>query len=384
MCSSDLFTIPSTTTSDEDQGVVSVSGFATGIRPGPITALDESNQELTFDVVALDPTAFAVQPTIGVDGTLVYQTAKDINRNSGKDTRVRVTLRDNGASSPAPNTNTSAASTFTISVNPINDPPIPAGYLTSTSEDTRVTVQIADVIAKDLPGPADEVAEGQTIRMTNIEQLTSKGGVITPVFSNGRIVRFDYVPPQNFVGQDFIRYVITDDATYKPGQLSATGTITMSVGPINDPPQFTAGGNITVLEDSAPYSAGWATNILAGPPASTDEISGPNAQTVSFEVTTSNDAMFSVKPAVDSTGRLSFTLAKDANGQVSIVVVAVDSGPANPPPNNNRSQPATFTLSVTPVNDPPGFNITRNITVDEDSGPFTGIILADKIGRAHV
>lgn len=371
------FTIPTSTTSDEDQGVVSVPNFATGVRPGPITAADESNQELTFEVVAFDPTAFAVQPTLGVDGTLVYQTAKDINSNSGKDTRVRVRLRDNGASTPAPNNNISAESVFTINILPVNDPPITAGYLTTTSEDTRVTVQTADVLANDLPGPADEVAEGQTIRMTNIEQLTARGGTVLPVFSGGRILRFDYIPPLNFVGQDLIRYVVTDDATYKPGQQSATGTITMSVGPINDPPQFTAGGNVTVLEDSAPYLATWATNILAGPPAATDENTGPNAQTVSFEVTTNNDAMFSVRPAVDATGRLSFTLAKDANGSVSIVVVAVDSGPSAPPPNNNRSQAATFTLSVTPVNDPPGFNVTRNITVDEDSGAFTGLVLAD-------
>ncbi|MCY3007182.1 MAG: Ig-like domain-containing protein [Planctomycetota bacterium] len=371
------FMIPSSTTADEDQGVVSVPGFATGIRPGPITAGDESNQELSFEVVALDPTAFVVQPTIGVDGTLVYQTAKDINSNSGKNTQVRVTLRDNGPSAPPPNTNVSVQSVFTINIVPVNDPPISVGYLTTTPEDTRVTVQTADVLAKDLPGPADEVAEGQTIRMTNIEQLTSRGGVVVPVFSNGRIVRFDYIPPLNFVGQDFIRYVVTDDATYKPGQQSATGTITMSVGAINDPPQFTAGGNLTVLEDSAAYLAPWATNILAGPPAATDENSGPNAQSVSFEVTTNNDAMFAVRPAVNAAGQLSFTLAKDANGAVSIVVVAVDSGPSAPPPNNNRSQAATFTLSVTPVNDPPGFNTTRNLTVGEDSGAFTGIILAD-------
>jgi VCBS repeat-containing protein len=371
------FTVPASTSSDEDQGVVSVSGFASGIRPGPISAADESNQELTFDVVALDPTAFAVQPTINVGGTLVYQTAKDINRNSGKDTRVRVTLRDNGPSSPAPNVNVSAPQTFLVDIAPVNDPPITAGYLVTTTEDTAVTVQVTTAIANDLPGPPDEVAEGQMIRMTNIEQLTSRGGVVTPVFNSGRIERFTYSPPLNFVGQDFIRYVVTDDATYKPGQMSATGTITVSVGAINDPPQFTAGGSVTVLEDSAPYSATWATNILAGPPSATDEISGPNAQTVSFEVTTNNNSMFAVLPAVDSAGRLTFTLAKDANGNVNIVVVAVDSGPSAPPPNNNRSQAASFVLSVTPVNDPPGFNVTRNITVDEDSGAFTGIVLAD-------
>jgi VCBS repeat-containing protein len=371
------FTIPATTTSDEDQGVVTLAGFASAIRPGPITAADESIQELTFDVVAVDPSAFLVQPSLLVDGTLTYQMAKDINRNSGKDTRVVVTLRDNGLSGPPPNTNVSASKTFTINVNPTNDPPIPVGYLTSTSEDTRVTIQSADVIAKDLPGPADEIAEGQKILMTNIESTTAQGGTILPVFSNGQIVRFDYIPPLNYVGQDLVRYVITDDATYKPGPQSATGTLTINVGPINDPPVFTAGGNVAVLEDSAPYAGLWATDIAAGPPGALDEISGPNAQTVGFEITTNNDALFAKLPAVSSTGQLSFTLAKDANGTVVVVVTAVDSGLSTPPPNNNRSKPATFTITVAPVNDAPDFTVTRSINVDEDSGAFTGIILSN-------
>lgn len=371
------FTLPSTTTSDEDQGVVSLARFATGIRPGPVSAADESTQELTFDVVAVDPSAFLVQPTLLVDGTLTYQMAKDINRNSGKDTRVIVTLEDNGPRSPAPNTHISAPKTFTINVNPTNDPPIARGYLTSTTEDNRTTIQAADVIAGDLPGPEDEVAEGQEIRMTNIEPNTALGGTVIPVISGGRIVRFDYIPPLNFVGQDTIRYVISDNASYSPGAQSATGTITINVGPINDPPVFTAGGNVAVLEDSAPYSAPWATGIAAGPLAAIDENSGPNAQTVGFEITTNNDAMFATLPAVNASGQLSFTLAKDANGSVVVVVTAVDSGPSSPPPNNNRSRPATFTISVGAVNDAPDFTVTRSINVDEDSGAFTGIVLSN-------
>jgi VCBS repeat-containing protein len=371
------FTIPTSTTSDEDQGVVSLSRFATGIRPGPISAADESVQELVFDVVAVDPSAFLVQPTLLVDGTLTYQMAKDINRNSGKSTEVIVTLFDNGASGPAPNTNMSTVRTFTITVNPTNDPPIAAGFLTSALEDTRSTIQAADVIANDLPGPADEIAEGQTIRMSNIESSTARGGTVLPVFSNGSIVRFDYIPPLSFVGQDTIRYVIADNATYTPGPQSATGTITINVGPINDPPVFTPGSNVTVLEDSAPFSGPWATNIAAGPPAAIDEISGPNAQTVGFEVTTGNDAMFATLPTINAAGQLSFTLAKDANGQVSVVVTAVDSGPSSPAPNNNRSRPATFTITVNAINDEPDFTVTRSINVDEDSGAFTGIVLSN-------
>jgi len=368
------FTIPASITSDEDQGVVSISGFATSIRPGPATAADESTQELAFDVVAVDPTAFAVQPSLLVDGTLIYQTAKDINRNSGLDTRVVVTLRDNGLASPPPNTNVSVLKTFVVNINPVNDPPIPDAYLTSGFEDTKTAILASDVLAGDLPGPADEVAEGQKVRITNIEQLTAAGGTVIPIFNGSKLVSFEYIPPLNFVGQDTVRYVVTDDATYKPGEQSATGTVTINVGPINDPPSFTPGSDVSVLEDSAPYSAPWATNIVAGPPAATDELA---SQTVSFKVTTDNDAMFAVLPTIDSTGKLSFTLSKDANGIVKLVAVAVDSGPSSPVPNNNSSAPATFNLNVAAVNDPPDFNISRSIVVAEDSGSFTGLVLAD-------
>jgi VCBS repeat-containing protein len=369
------FTLPSTVVSDEDQGLVTIPGFARDILPGPDTAFDELRQTLIFEVTANDPSVFEVQPSLTVDGTLTYKTTADLNSNAGKDARVVVRLRDDGVSGPAPDTNLSIPRTFTVTITPINDPPIPGAYTTSTDEDIRKTIQSDDVLAGAIPGPADEIGEGQTVRITNIESTTVLGGTVLPVFQGNRIVNFDYIPPLNFVGQDTIRYVITDSGTYTPGPRSATGTITINISPINDPPVFTSGGNVAVLEDSAPYSAVWATGIAAGPQSAVDELTGPTAQTVSFDVTTTNASMFSVQPAVSPSGQLTFTLAKDANGQVAVIVTAVDSGLASPPPNNNRSRPVTFTLTVDPVNDEPDFSVLQSIVVPEDSGPFSGTVL---------
>src|SRR5204863_8828148 len=48
-------------------------------------------------------------------------------------------------------------------------------------------------------------------------------------------------------------------------------TFTITVTAVNDPPSFTKGADLNVLEDAGPQSvAGWATNILAdhvSPPA---------------------------------------------------------------------------------------------------------------------
>ena len=65
----------------------------------------------------------------------------------------------------------------------------------------------------------------------------------------------------------------------------------------------------TVLEDAGAQSVpGWATAISAGP---ADE----SGQTLTFNVTgNTNTALFSVGPAVDSSGNLTYTPAADANG----------------------------------------------------------------------
>ena len=376
------FTIPASTSVNEDQGVVSISGFATGIRPGPASAIDESTQELTFTVEADEPNIFAVLPTLQSDGTLVFRTTPNVNNNTVGlnglllSRRVFVTLRDNGPST-SPNVNGSARQTFVVDIAPVNDPPIPSVHVRPGVEDTRVSFTASSIIAAvapetpDAPGPLDEQA--QLIRMTQIERTTDRGGSVTPVFGTGPqaadIISFEYNPPLNYVGDDFIRYVITDNGI--PTQ-SATGTLTIQLAPVNDPPQFIPGSDIAVQEDAAAFSAPWATAILAGPPSASDELNGllPSiiAQTVRFDLRiNSNAALFAVLPAVSPTGVLTFTLAKDANGRAIVDVIAIDDGL----PVNNQSQVSRLTIVASPVNDAPGFTIIGNVSVNEDSGRYT-------------
>jgi hypothetical protein len=243
--------------SNEDEGVVTRLRFATDIRPGTTTSLvDEGVQSLVFDVLAFEPSVFAIQPTIDVDGTLSFQTAQDLNTKANsigsKDRRVLVTLRDNGVSGPSPNTNVSIARTFTMVIKPTNDPPVPrSNYQVNPapSEDTRITVQAADILAGAIPGPPDEVSDGQTLRVTNVNQVSGQGGTVLPDYGTDpdgvrRLRKFDYIPPLNFVGVDTITYILSDvfpadpSLRYPPGQLSVTGTITLTVQGINDPPEF--------------------------------------------------------------------------------------------------------------------------------------------------
>jgi hypothetical protein len=91
---------------------------------------------------------------------------------------------------------------------------------------------------------------------------------------------------------------------------------------VNDPPSFTPGpSSVTVTEDSAAYSAQWASAVSAGP-AETDAL-------LSFTVSCSSSAtftMFTAAPQVNVVGILSFTPAPNAYGSSVCNVTLVDGG----------------------------------------------------------
>ncbi len=202
------------------------------------------------------------------------------------------------------------------------------------------------------------------LRMTQIARTTTQGGRVTPVFSGSGsaavITSFTYTPPADLVGLDTILYVVTDDGT--PNR-SGTGTITILLEGVNDPPQFTKGENQVVLEDAGDISVDWATDILAGPPAAIDENDG--SQTVSFTVT-GPTGLFEVPPAISADGKLTFKPARNSNGTAVFSVVAVDDGTPSA-----SSIPQQLTITITAVNDAPVFTSGGNVAVTEDSGAYS-------------
>ena len=361
------FSIPANLTVDEDAGVVSIPGFATGIRPGPAAASDENRQSLTFNLDSFDPNLFEVAPSIQPDGTLSFRTKLNVNSQTpGINRLVTFQLQDGGLAGPNPNTNLSVKQTFTLNIDPVNDQPIPNIHtVTDVLEDSRITVFALAVLAGDVAGPIDEVNAGQVVRMTQIAPTSEFGGTVIPNMQGNMVISFDYIPPPNLAGIDTIQYVVTDNGS---PERSATGTIVIRPTGVNDPPQFTPGNDLSVLEDSAPYSATWATNIVAGPP---DE----SSQIVSFIVApavATDSKYFAVQPAIDSAGVLTFTLAKDVNGVVALDVFARDNGGNNASVGDlNISPTHRLTISIGAVNDPAGFVLGGPIVVDEDSGPFS-------------
>jgi hypothetical protein len=157
---------------------------------------------------------------------------------------------------------------------------------------------------------------------------------------------------------------VTVVATDNDGASTSPLVFTLTVTNVNDMPSFTAGPNVTVDEDSAPYSAAWATAISAGP--------SENTQTVSFTTTNDNNALFAVQPAISPSGVLSFTLAADAFGTATVSATIHDNGgTANGGVDASAAQ--SFTITVRGVNDDPSFDGNGDVFVMEDSGPYSAL-----------
>src|SRR5262249_19992284 len=146
---------------DEDTGPQAVPAWATGIRAGPA---NEASQHLTFLVSTDNPGLFAVEPAIDpATGSLTHTPAPDAHGAAV----VTGRLRDGGGTDRG-GQDTSAAQTFTITVNPVNDAPVPVNDSATTDEDTSATI---DVLANDRTGPGNE--SGQALAVTRLNGVAA-------------------------------------------------------------------------------------------------------------------------------------------------------------------------------------------------------------------
>ncbi|WP_216909867.1 cadherin-like domain-containing protein, partial [Synechococcus sp. CCY 0621] len=152
------------------------------------------------------------------------------------------------------------------------------------------------------------------------------------------------------------------------GRYSDPTTLSTAVTAVNDVPAFTRGPDQTLPEDAGAQAVtGWATGLSRG--GGSDEA----GQTLSFLVTNNNNALFSVQPGIDASGRLTYTPAANANGTATVSVRIRDSGgTANGGVDTSAIQ--TFLITVTPVNDD-FTDANETLSIAEDSGTTTGSLL---------
>jgi fibronectin type 3 domain-containing protein len=170
----------------------------------------------------------------------------------------------------------------------------------------------------------------------------------------GTAPALNYTAAANYNGPDSFTFKANDGTAD-----SNVATVSVDVTPVNDAPSFNKGADQTVAEDASPQTiTSWATSILAGP-------ANEASQTVDFVVSNNNTALFAVPPAVAADGTLNYTPAANANGSASVTVHLHDNGgTANGGIDTSTAQ--TFTITVTPVNDPPVAN-DQPVTAAEDT-----------------
>ena len=229
----------------EDDGGVTVNNFATpavgNIFEG---ALNESAQDHTFIVAAVDPTAFANQPVINADGRLQFTLQDDVHGTYGVD----VYLTDDGGT---PGVDTSPTQTFSIVAAPVNDEPSWVDTDVSVAEFTGSGTFEHVIVGYTTPvtGPAgpnvDESAQTATFTLTDNTDNPTLFAVAPTIDASGTL-RFT-MAAQAF-GQADVGFTMSDDGGTLNAGVNTGSEQTFQIEVVeNDEPPVISTNNAVIL-----------------------------------------------------------------------------------------------------------------------------------------
>ena len=178
----------------------------------------DEDTAVEIDVLAndtdVDGDELSVQPatdpehgtvTVNGDGTVTYTPDADYYGGDA----FEYTISDGSAT---------ATAAVTLTVHPVNDAPVAEDDAAETTEDNAVTIPVLD---------NDSDAEGSTL---SVESATQPGNGTASVNADGTV---SYTPHENYHGADSFQYTVTD------GEATATGTVSVTIHSVNDPPAAT-------------------------------------------------------------------------------------------------------------------------------------------------
>ena len=222
----------------------------------------------------------------------------------------------------------SATATVSVTVTPVNDDPVANDDTATVAEDSDANA--IDVLANDTLGPDT----GETLAVTAVTQAAH--GTVT--FTASGVI---YTPAADYYGSDSFTHTIADG-----NGGSATATVSVTVTPVNDDP-VANDDTATVAEDSDAN----AIDVLAN-----DTLGPDTGETLTVTAVTQG-AHGSV--TITATG-VTYTPAADYFGPDSFTHTIADG--------NGGSATATVSVTVTGINDAPGFTKGANQTLLEDTG----------------
>ncbi|TMP05576.1 hypothetical protein CWC11_09600 [Pseudoalteromonas sp. S3178] len=222
----------------------------------------------------------------------------------------------------------SASANLQITISPTNDAPVANSDSITIAEDTQGA--LINVLSNDTDIDGDSL---------NISSVVSDIGNVA-ILNN----LIQYTPSANENGTATISYTLTD------GIASTTGTLTVTITPVNDAPIANSDA-ATILEDATTTNI----NVLSNDTDVENDslsISSASATTGSVSVAGSN---------------LAYTPDADFNGQAIVNYTLTDGA---------ESTVGVLTITVTPVNDAPVAN-TDTATILEDASPTSINVLSN-------
>ena len=306
---------------------VAIPNFATTIIPGPVTATDEADQALAFQLTVANPSLFAQQPAITPQGTLTYQPVDDQIGAS----QVSAALTDNGSDQGA-NTNASEPQQFNIEVF--------APESTENFDLTNLTI-------------AENQPAGAVVgNFTEDGNYFLDGGANEAAFAiNDRSL----VTRQSFNFEDPNQQTLEVRVQRRYGFLNArreSQTFTVTVTNVEEPPTGVTLSNSTIAEGIAVGSTvGTLAPVGGAPevPVSFAFAAGAGGENNGQFIIEGNELKINTVPDFETAS------------QYSVLVQAVGDG-ASPPQN--------FVITVTNVAEPPTDILLTNATIAE--GETTG------------
>lgn len=270
------------------------------------------------------------QLTVNNDNTITYSPNENFN---GTDS-FTYTVSDGNSAKEKSAKKTLDTATVTVTINPVNDPPIANDDSTSTEEGIPVTIDLT-VNDTDVDGTIDKSTVTVTGGPVNGTVVTNNDGTVT------------YTPDTDYTGSDSFEYTVNDNG----GAISNQARVTIEVGAVNDPPSVTddlltvdEGATATTL--STPSGANSLLQNDTDPEG--DTLKASLVKDVNYGSLTLNDD-----------GTFTYTHDGSENFTDSFTYQATDG--------TDTSNVATVTITVNPVNDPPRALNDKALTEEDKS-----------------
>ena len=340
-------------TINEDAGAQTVN--LAGITSG---ATNE-NQTLTVTAVSSNP-GLIPNPTVNytspnATGALTFTPVANGNGSA----TITVTVNDGQAA------NNTAARTFLVTVNPVNDAPTlnALNNLTLNEDAGPQIVNLAGIST----GASNET-QTLTITATSSNPGLIAGGTVTYTSPNptGTLV---FTPVANASGTATITITVNDG---QPVNNTVTRTFVVTVNEVNDAPTLNAIGNLSLNQDAAQVTVN-LSGITAG---ATNE-----NQTLTVTASSSNPSLVPV-PTLNytspgATGTLTLQPAAGQSGSATITVT-VNDGQVQ-----NGSFSRTFSVSVDHINVAPTLDALADVSINKNDPAQTVSLSGISAGAAN-